>query len=237
MNNFVNPILNQRASGIVLSLYDLTGVMVRPWAEAGFDCFIADIQHPKGCTKHPEMPNVWRWGVDILSWLPPREEYRIAFSFSPCDDTAVSGARWFIDKGLYALGDSIRMFARGKDICEWSKAPFCVEHPKSTIASYFRQPDHVFHPYHFDYVTLNDDNYTKETYIWCGNGFRWPRRARPLSSPDEKRIHHCPPSDQRKNIRSKTPDGFARAVYLANTASGYPGDADLIPEQTLLFRE
>lgn len=32
----------------VLSLFDYTGTMVRPWAEAGYPCIIVDIQHPEG---------------------------------------------------------------------------------------------------------------------------------------------------------------------------------------------
>ncbi|MFI5459217.1 MAG: hypothetical protein ACHRXM_27645 [Isosphaerales bacterium] len=121
-------------TGIVLSLYDLSGVMVRPWAEAGFECFIGDMQHPAGCTRHPDMPNVWRWGVDLLTWLPPLEHYRIVFSFSPRDDTALSGARWFEKNGLYALGGSIRLVAHRMDIGRWSGAPCCCEQPPIHLA-------------------------------------------------------------------------------------------------------
>ena len=32
----------------------------------------------------------------------------------------------------------------------------------------------------------------------------------------DNRIHECPPSDERANIRSATPMGFARAVFLSN---------------------
>lgn len=32
----------------------------------------------------------------------------------------------------------------------------------------------------------------------------------------DNRIHDCPPSDERTNIRSATPEGFAKAVFLAN---------------------
>lgn len=231
----VNASAAESTGGIVLSLYDLSGAMVRPWAEAGFECFIVDIQHPKGCTRHPDVPGVWRWGADVLAWLPPRLEYRIVFSFSPCDDSAVSGARWFQEKGLYRLGDSIRLFARGLEIGRWSDAPYCCEHPKSTIASYMdRPPDRVFHPWAFDWATPDDDNYTKETYIWMGNGFIWPKHGKPGSPPDAKRIWCCPPGDDRKNIRSKTPDGFARAVFLANT--GVEGAAEPV-RQPLLFRQ
>ena len=30
---------------VVLSLYDYTGVAVKPWAEAGYQCYCFDIQH------------------------------------------------------------------------------------------------------------------------------------------------------------------------------------------------
>jgi hypothetical protein len=33
--------------------------------------------------------------------------------------------------------------------------------------------------------------------------------------PDD-RIHKCPPGAERANIRSATPEGFARAVFIAN---------------------
>lgn len=220
-----------KPEGIVLSLYDLSGVMVKPWAEAGFECFIVDIQHPKGCTRHPDMPNVWCWGVDLLTWLPPLDEYRIAFSFSPCDDTAVSGARWFVQKGLVSLAHSVEMFARGIDILHWSKAPWCAEHPVSTISSYFRKADRTFHPWQFDGYTNEDDNYTKLTNIWHGEGFVWPDIRPSVTPPDPKRIRDCPSSADRKNIRSKTPDGFARAVFHANINGRLAGAAtgDTLP--------
>ena len=33
--------------GIVLSLYDFTGEALKPWAEAGYQCYAFDIQHPE----------------------------------------------------------------------------------------------------------------------------------------------------------------------------------------------
>jgi hypothetical protein len=36
-----------------------------------------------------------------------------------------------------------------------------------------------------------------------------------LGQPDD-RIHKCPPGPERANIRSATPLGFAKAVFLAN---------------------
>lgn len=145
--------------------------MVEPWAKAGYQCFLLDIQHPKGVTAHPDMPNVWRIGADILNWIPPMEDYRMAFSFAPCDDMAVSGARRFAGKGLHAPEKSIMMFGRGVEICEWTKAPWMAEHPVSTISSYFRKPDHTFHPHEYDYYIRDFNNYPKIICIWKSNIF------------------------------------------------------------------
>ena len=40
-----------------------------------------------------------------------------------------------------------------------------------------------------------------------------------FSGPDTTYIHHQPPGDERANIRSATPRGFARAVFEANGAT------------------
>lgn len=186
---------------LVLSLFDFTGNMVRPWAEAGFETLCIDIQ---------------RDGTDILRWLPPRCEYQIVFAFPPCTNLAVSGARWFTDKGLAGLGAAIELVERARDICEWSGAPWMLENPVSTLSTYWRQPDHKFHPYQFAGFRP-EDNYTKKTCLWTGGGFVMPQPfpLRDAGRPDD-RIHKAPPSPERANFRSATPMGFARAVFEAN---------------------
>lgn len=84
---------------IVVSCFDLTGNMVKPWADAGFTCFCVDIQHPKGETRQD---NIIYVGADMREWLPPFRPVAFAAFFPPCTDVAVSGARWFKDKGLGA---------------------------------------------------------------------------------------------------------------------------------------
>ena len=91
----------------VISCFDLTGNMVRPWAEAGYLCYCVDIQHPQGETRQG---NIIRVGADMRDWLPPFRPIIFAAFFPPCTDVAVSGARWFRDKGLFALFQSIRLF-------------------------------------------------------------------------------------------------------------------------------
>ena len=89
---------------VALFLFDVSGVMAKPWLDAGYECWIVDIQHPAspgtgGITRKGKLVKV---NADLSKpWLPPREIVdRIAFfaAFPPCDHLSVSGARWFKDK-------------------------------------------------------------------------------------------------------------------------------------------
>jgi hypothetical protein len=211
---------------IVLSLCDRTGVMVDPWAQAGYECVCVDVQHEG----RERRGNVTFLQADLMRrWLPPRDEYRIAFSFPACTNLAVSGARWFRDKGIRGLLDGLELVEACRDICEWTDAPWMLENPVSTISSYWREPDYTFHPSDFTAFELGD-NYTKKTCLWTGNGFVMPspNRAQDLPPPDD-RIHKAAPGERRGDIRSITPRGFARAVFEANeTASLVPLAAEEI---------
>ncbi len=117
--------------------------------------------------------------------------------------------------------------------------PWAFENPVSVFSSIFGSADYTFHPYQFTGLCA-DDNYTKQTCLWTGNGFKAPaedihpqvaqaiERVKQYFSrmvPKKKalevfnfhgenliadwypdnRIHECPPSDERANIRSATP--------------------------------
>lgn len=206
---------------IVISLFDVTGKMVRPWLDAGYECWIVDLQHPTayesgGITSDGLLHKVH---ADLTRpWLPPVDRDRIAFvsAFPPCDHLAVSGARWFKGKGLRRLAVSVEMFATAAEFCEWAGAPYMIENPVSNIASHWRKADHTFSPHQFTGFEPSD-NYTKKTCLWVGGGFVMPEPfvAEGLGAPDD-RIHQCPPGPERHNIRSATPLGFAQAVFEAN---------------------
>lgn len=234
--------------GTVLSLFDFSGNMVRPWAEAGYECICVDIQH-KGTRREGNITFV---EADVLKFLPPIRRYVFAAAFPPCTDLAVSGSRWFSDesrgKGLGALAHAIECFHAAKKIMEWTGAPFIIENPVSTISSYWRKPDHTFDPWQYSGLCA-DDYYTKKTCLWTGGGFVMPehdydreRYERGLAAwkhfkktgeklPDLKdypddRIHKATPGDDRANIRSKTPMGFAIACFRANGMSKVTTDND-----------
>lgn len=204
---------------LVVSLFDKTGAMVAPWVEAGRMALIVDLQHPEGLTT--DDGRLWRLRADLrhgftMPNLPPFDEVEFVSAFPPCDHLAVSGSRWFKGKGLRALSLSVDLFATAADTCEVLGAPYQIENPVSTISTYWRKPDHVFHPWHYS-GHESSDNYTKTTCLWTGHGFVMPERFEDLfaGTPDN-RIHTMPPGPERANKRSATPRGYARAVFEAN---------------------
>lgn len=204
--------------GAVLSLCDRTGNMVQPWAEAGFECFCVDSQHPEGEHRQGSVTYI---GADLREWLPPPRRYAIVFAAPPCTNLAVSGARWFRTKGIVGLTEGLELIDACRRICDWSRAPWMIENPVSTLASYWRKPDFSFHPHEFGgWAGGEGDSYSKRTWLWVGSGFRLPqKRSVPEFSPFY--IHHMPPSKERGDLRSVTPPGFARAVFEANVGRGF----------------
>jgi hypothetical protein len=68
-----------KGRGAVLSLCDRTGIMLEPWAQAGFDCITVDIRHTG--IRHEN--GITFIGADIRYWLPPPRRYAILFAFPP----------------------------------------------------------------------------------------------------------------------------------------------------------
>ena len=181
--------------------------MVQPWLNSHV-CYCVDIAHPPGETRDG---NLVRVGADVRDWLPPYGMIAAAFFFPPCTDVAVSGARWFKDKGLGGLIGALELFDWSVKIAEWTGAPYLIENPVSTVSTYWRKPDHTFQPWQYG------DRYFKKTCLWTGGGFVMPEPL--FTEPPEgteATIWKMPPSEDRAQKRSLTPMGFAQAVYQAN---------------------
>ena len=204
-----------RSKGTVLSLCDRTGNMVRPWANAGFECICVDLQN-EGTRQEG---NITYMGADLLTWLPPPRRYAIVFAFPECRNVAVSGARWFREKGLGGLSEAVDLLEACRRICAWSEAPWMIENPASTFSSYWRKPDHTFDPCEYGgYLNPPGDAYTKKTCLWTGGGFVMPKQ-KPVDPVEGSRMHRMGPSEDRAYKRSITPEGFARAAFEANARS------------------
>jgi hypothetical protein len=195
---------------IVISLCDRTGVAVRPWADAGYECWCVDVQHSIRRERQEGLVH-FVWG-DVRSWCPPVGR-RIAFvmAFPPCTHLAVSGARDFQTKGPRMLADALDLFNACQHAGAWSGAPYFIENPVGVLSSHVRKPDYTFQPWQYG------DNHSKATCLWTGNGFVMPPpwvTERPADVAES--IWRMPPSPERANLRAVTPAGFALAVFNAN---------------------
>lgn len=192
-------------------LCERSGNMARPWCEGGYDVMTVDLQ--PAAWEHPRR---WHIEMNVKTFKAPRGVVFCA-AFPPCTHLAVSGARWFREKGLGAVIDALQLVDACRSICESTAAPYMIENPVGTLATYWREPDYTFHPVHYaGYAPEPErDQYTKKTCLWTGNGFVMPDR-KPGEPTLGSMMHRLPPSDDRADLRSATPLGFAYAVYQAN---------------------
>lgn len=196
---------------IVISCFDKTTNMVKPWAKAGYLCYCVDIEHKQGYN-YDMKNNIVLVGANILDWIPPEKaKVKISFFFPPCTDLAISGARWFKMKGLDSLIEALKLFSASIKFAEEFNAPYMIENPISTVSTYWRKPDYKFQPW------MYGDMYLKRTCLWTGNGFVMPEKINEYQ-PDgvEDYIHRLPPSENRSELRAITPINFAKYVYEAN---------------------
>jgi len=228
----------------VISLFDLTGQMVKPWADAGYHTFQFDLQHAHGLNGKGRNYTI---GGDASTWAEALAEIfaaydvQMLFGFPPCTDLAVSGARHFATKAEANpnyLAEAMSLVYLVRDIGEAYGVPYMIENPVSRISSQWRKPNHTFNPCDYGgYLPEGDqspypaviparDAYTKKTCLWTGNGFVMPeaRPVEPEKFQDKNGLNYSGPafklggrSLRTKNIRSATPRGFAKAVFAANS--------------------
>ena len=164
----------------IISLYDYTGVMGRPWAEAGADVYCFDIQHKnlypsegfesvgKGrifylyADLHDEE---WRNSLieAVSDWCPKVD---FLMSFVVCTDLAVSGSAHFAKKK--SLNENFQIEATQHaincaDLAERFDCPYMIENPVSRLATLWRKPDYYFHPFEYGGY-LSDDEAVHPTW-------------------------------------------------------------------------
>jgi hypothetical protein len=193
---------------VIISLCDMTGNMVRPWAEAGHSCLCLDLGHSIRADR-VEGNVTYRW-ADVRSLTPSDLPIPgIIFAAPPCTHLAVSGARDFAKKGLRALIDALEVVEACRKLAEWYGCPWMLENPVSRLSTCWRKPDFTFDPCDFG------DPYTKKTCLWVGNGFVMPPKQR-VEPTLGSAMHLMAPTDDRASRRAETPMGFARAVFASN---------------------
>lgn len=224
---------------IVWSLFDGSGLMAQPWAEAGHTCYCfnydgADHGDYARLGAKVEHENIHY----INEWIDNKFDFEVApdiiFSFPPCTDLAVSGAAHFETKRKKNATFQVEAVITCKVAARLAKrynVPYMIENPVSVLSSLWRRPDYVFNPYEYGGYLPEDDThpmfpgvipardaYAKKTCLWAGNGFVMPDVAEvAVGSGDNPGWAKLGGKSARtKTIRSLTPRGFAKAVYEAN---------------------
>jgi len=238
---------DKMTKGIVLSLYDYTGEALKPWAEAGYQCYAFDIQHEHNIEEYHEYDSggsisyihMDLWNRSNISKLHEWFEYdNVVFgmAFPVCTDLAVSGAAHFKAKAERDPEFQTKASNHARwcaDLFDALGCPYFIENPVSVLATKWRKPDYSFHPYEYgNYIHDNEaehprwpeyiaakDAYPKKTCLWTGNGFTmpWTDPVQPEEGHSRQHLKLGGKSAKTKNIRSATPRGFARAVYEFNS--------------------
>ncbi|MDB4351963.1 hypothetical protein OAA60_00855 [Porticoccaceae bacterium] len=216
----------------VLSLFDYTGIMVAPWVEAGHSAVIVDEQLKGGLSQGGMLAKLGCDVRDIRLYVTGKPD--ILFGFPPCTDLAGCGAKHWAKKRAANPEFQVEAVALCRvveSLGNYWDIPWMMENPVSALSTLWRKPDHWIQPWEYGgYLPVDDvhpeypeyimprDAYPKKTGIWCGNGFALPDKkpvdVGPGYSTQYKKLGGK--SLKTKNIRSATPRGFARAVYLAN---------------------
>lgn len=212
--------------------------MVKPWAQAGFTCYCFDWLNSERSINFPSGGSInWRGGdiageavQSYVRGLQPK----IIFSFPPCTNLAVSGAKHFgekLNRNPLRQDLDAELARTAERLGTELGVPWTVENPVSVLSTLWRPPDFTFDPFEFGgYLPANDkhprwpkyiapqDRYPKKTCIWHGNGFiePIPLPVTPEAGWSRQVLYLGGKSEKTKRIRAETPRGFAIAVFVTN---------------------
>ncbi len=230
----------------IICLYDNSGIMASPWVQGGVNASCYDIKNEYSQERYANGAHLNMVNFDISGETLERcarainriggTDIRIVFAFVPCTDLAVSGAAHFKAKRERDPDFQHKATQRALDAVKFAEdlgAEYCIENPVSMLSTLWRKPDYTFHPYEYGGY-LNDDEaehplypdhiaprdaYSKKTCLWTSDGFKMPERKPVACESFGNSRQHSKlggRSEKTKTIRSLTPRGFAKAVYLAN---------------------
>ena len=185
----------------VLVACEFSGVVREAFRSKGHDAWSCDILPP-------EDDSSYHIHGDVSLYL--KEDWDLMIAHPPCTHLAVSGARWFKDKKQEQ--EEALNFVR--QLMDAPIEKIALENPVSVISSRIRKPDQIVQPWMFG------DPFTKTTCLWLKN----LPLLQPTNVVDKGERHvtksgkslpkwyNLPPSEDRAKIRSRTFEGFAKAM-------------------------
>lgn len=231
--------------GLIWSMFDGSGYAALPWANAGYKvvCFNAEEgdhgSYQSVRIQHENIEYVNAWIDQDFEFRARNEVYGVPdfiMAFPPCTDLANSGSRHWAKKAERDPRFQVKAAETCKiaaNIADWFGVPYMIENPVGKLSTLWRKPDHTFHPCEYGgYLTSNEaehpafpeiiperDAYNKRTCLWTGNGFVMPDKIaiEPIGNDNPGWKKTGGKGARTKLIRSLTPRGLAKAVFMANS--------------------
>lgn len=197
---------------VVLSLFDSSGVISKPWAEAGYDVYRLDLDEESLVAANVDIAEVTAefYTEELLEQVG---EVDVVLAQPPCTDFACSGARWFKDKDADGRTQkSIELVEQTLRTIEFLRPKmWAIENPIGRIKKLTDLPEArmVFDPF------MYGDPYTKRTQLWGEFNADLPEAVvKPSQGSKAHKLRGDNP--KQKKERSLTPEGFAYSFYMAN---------------------
>ena len=175
----------------VLVACEFSGIVRDAFTAQGHDAVSVDLLPTEAPGQHIE--------GDVRVVLGAAWDLMVAFP--PCTDLAVSGARWFAQKGA---GAQIAALAFVQALMDAPIPRIAIENPIGVISTAIRKPDQIIQPWMFGHGE------TKATCLWL--------KGLPKLTPTNivegrtARVHHASPGPDRWKERSRTLPGIAEAM-------------------------
>ena len=147
---------------VVWSLFDGSGIMGLPWAEVGHTvyCFNADeADHGEYKIKmqHPNLVYVNKF-ITPCSYFSDYPAPDIIFAFPSCTELAVSGEKH--DRSTMQIRGAVATAKVTERLGNVFGCPWMVENPVGKLSTYWRKPDHYFHPFEYGgYLTGEEESF------------------------------------------------------------------------------
>lgn len=205
----------------ILILYELSDTFASLYRNAGYNVIVKDLQL-----------NPFSGDAVLTEYLPDGIYGLLAFP--PCTHFAGSGARWWKKKGKAATKEGLALVdACSRMVALYQPHFWVIENPVGRLPTWYGKPKLIFNPCDYGgYLQPAGDHYTKKTCLW--GKFNAPKKkpvpvhfitdkkqdyykGSSILLPRDNNGKMLPWTSQAaKNYRSKTPEGFAKAFFVAN---------------------
>jgi len=197
------------ANGRIISLCDYTGIWSAPYRENGYEVIQVDLERGQDVRLQEFLGNNGSGVCGVIAQ-------------PPCTHLAGSGAGWWKKKGEGPLLEGLAIVdACMRIILSVRPRWWVLENPVGRLSRFIGPPQYTFQPSEFALFADDpgEEAYTKRTCLW--GTFTLPT---PLFTGKDaalppvlgSKMQKYGPTKNRARLRSKTPEGFARAFYQAN---------------------